>query len=253
MSNKKRHASKKLKDVATKEVGYLITQFRMLGYLDYVAARSLLRNGLEIQGLILASTSIEKYLKAILATAGKATATHLDSDGFVEILQQNGRDVLPYISGSFLQYLGRAYAFRYIEPNSGPASITVERRKLLAELDYSVSQFESAVTIEVNGTIQKSSYARAIESRDDRIWKENYILEGTPKSDFVEVHSPLYCMAIKPMHEVMELRHANFKSVDNACFDFPRATYGGDSISLEFGEPLKSESFHPPIPVAQHE
>jgi len=248
MSNKKQHAAKKLKEIPAKEIGLVGGHFRLLGYLDYVAARSLLRNGLEIQGLILASTSIEKYLKAILATTGRATATHLDSDGFVEILRQRGCDVLPYISSSFLQYLGRAYAFRYLETDSGPASIAVEQRKLLAELDYSVSQFESAITMAVDGVIQKSSYTRAVEAHDRRVWDDNHILAGTSKSDFVEVHCPLYCMAIRPMHEAMELRHENFKSVNDANFDFPKATYGGYTIDIEFSAPVKADAFSPPIP-----
>jgi hypothetical protein len=247
MSTKKQNASHKLRDIPTKQEGLVGGHFRMLGYLDYVAARTLLRNGLAIQGLILASTCIEKYLKAVLATAGKATATHLDSDGFVEILRDNDRDVLSYISEGFLRYLGRAYAFRYIEPHSGPDSIAVEQRKLLAELDYSVGQLESAVTIRVNDTIQKSSYALAVESRDGHVWNDNHILEGTPKSDFVEVHCPLYCMAIRPMHDPIELRHENFKSVNNASFDFPKTTYGGNTVTIDFGEPVMGDRFDPPI------
>ncbi|WP_281989919.1 hypothetical protein [Aquimarina aggregata] len=37
-----------------------------LGYRDYIAARFLLNNHLIIQGLTLASTSVEKYLKALI-------------------------------------------------------------------------------------------------------------------------------------------------------------------------------------------
>ena len=37
-----------------------------LGYRDYIAARVLLNKHLLVQGLTLASTSVEKYLKAII-------------------------------------------------------------------------------------------------------------------------------------------------------------------------------------------
>ncbi len=37
-----------------------------LGYRDYIAARVLLNNHLIVQGLALASTSLEKYLKALI-------------------------------------------------------------------------------------------------------------------------------------------------------------------------------------------
>lgn len=244
MSNKAQHAAKLLKEIPAKDIALTAMHLRQGGYLDYVAARLLLLNGLEIQGLILASTCMEKYLKAVLATTGKKTKVHLDSEGFVEILQKNGCDVLAYISGSFLDYLGRAYPLRYVEIDSGPASTAIEQRKLLAELDYSVSKFESSLTAQVNGVIKKSHYALAVEAHDPKVWSDNHVLEGTSKSDFVEVHSPLFCMAIKPHHEVLETR-SHFKSVNDSKFEFPKATYGGKKVEIDFGHPVDHSDFHP--------
>jgi hypothetical protein len=57
-------------------------------------------------------------------------------------------------------------------------------------------------------------------------------------------------MAIRPMYEAMQLRHENFKSVNNGNFDFPKTTYGGITVNVEFGDPVKRDSFYPRIPDA---
>lgn len=41
--------------------------FAELAYRDYIAARFLLNNHFIVQGLTLASTAVEKYLKAVIA------------------------------------------------------------------------------------------------------------------------------------------------------------------------------------------
>ena len=42
-----------------------------LGYRDYIAARFLLNNKFIIQGLTLASTALEKYLKSLIVLTSK--------------------------------------------------------------------------------------------------------------------------------------------------------------------------------------
>jgi HEPN domain-containing protein len=42
-----------------------------LGYRDYIGARFLLNNEFVIQGLTLASTAVEKYLKALIVLVSK--------------------------------------------------------------------------------------------------------------------------------------------------------------------------------------
>ena len=54
------------KEITWMEKQYEWSWLMDLGYRDYVAARFLLNNHLIIQGLTLASTAVEKYLKALI-------------------------------------------------------------------------------------------------------------------------------------------------------------------------------------------
>lgn len=59
------------------------------GYDDYIASRRLLWNDYHMQGLTLASSAVEKYLKAILAVNGKTKkemGVHLDRWDKLELL-----------------------------------------------------------------------------------------------------------------------------------------------------------------------
>lgn len=50
----------------------------VLGYRDYIGARFLLNNDYVIQGVTLASTAVEKYLKAILVAHGYSRQVHIE-------------------------------------------------------------------------------------------------------------------------------------------------------------------------------
>lgn len=59
-----------------------INEFLDVAYKDYVAARVLLLADLLPQGAVLASTAIEKYIKAILAFRGNVSHGHLKAAQF---------------------------------------------------------------------------------------------------------------------------------------------------------------------------
>src|SRR5580704_13560665 len=60
---------------------YVAINLTINAYDDYIASRFLLNNGYNMQGAILASTAIEKYLKAMLVCIGvdlNKIKVHLD-------------------------------------------------------------------------------------------------------------------------------------------------------------------------------
>jgi hypothetical protein len=245
MSKKKRA---NIGSIPSNYVGLAGSHFLRTGFIDYVGARVMLNNDLPLQGVVLASTCIEKYLKAILASVGKKIFSHLDDENLLTAMSSNGVDVTSYISHSFLKYLGRAYQFRYIEPHTGPVSIGVERRKLLAELDYTVNQFESALTThDSKGLIRESPYKIAVAAKDQRIFLNNYVLNGIEKTDFVEQPALLYGAFAAPMYDFLEITHPGFRSTNNALFDYPTVTVvaHGKSIKLEFGENVEKRFIDP--------
>jgi HEPN domain-containing protein len=228
---KAKSAEKMMKDIDPKHVNWTVMHYLALAFDDYIAARVLLNNKLALQGLILASTSVEKYLKAILATKGKISRIHLDSSDFLKLFEMNGLDI-SNLNANFIKYLGRSYPFRYIEPTSGPASITIEPRKLLAELDFTVSQCEASFQIRP----VPSPYAAAVSNRDERVWANNYVLHEIDKTSFISEPVDVLCTIVQPMTEIVPLIMRGFRSTNNGNFDFPRGRLSGlNQIDIEFG------------------
>src|SRR5690606_23049601 len=84
-----------------------------LGYRDYIAARLLLNNHLLIQGLTLASTAIEKYLKAVIVFNLKRKERynfHLDRfESIKKLLTEVNNDVTVEFDPVFLNILQDAF------------------------------------------------------------------------------------------------------------------------------------------------
>jgi len=233
--HRKRTAKESSAEIPERHIGWSGSHFRKVAFKDYIGARVLLNNDLALQGVVLASTCIEKYLKAVLASAGRRTGVHLDRDDFLSVMKAHGVDVTSYINATFIHYLGRAYAFRYIEPTNGPASIGVEKYKLLAGLDYCVGRFEASLVVtNPSGSIEVSLYAAAVNARDERVWTNNYVLNALEKTAFVEQPSPLYGAFAAPLHEFVELTHPRFKATNDGNFDLPTFTVEGNRIGMSF-------------------
>ena len=65
------------RSVSKNQIVTKVITFLNLGFKDYVAARVLLNIGLCLQGVILASTCIEKHFKAIITFRGNTCDGHL--------------------------------------------------------------------------------------------------------------------------------------------------------------------------------
>jgi hypothetical protein len=242
MNTRKKSAQELLKPLPSTQAHLTSAHFRQLAFVDYVAARLLLLNEMPLQGLILASTCVEKYLKAVLATRGKMTKTHLDSQDFFGIFRSEGLGVDEYVNENFVRYLGRSYELRYIEATTGPLSIAVETRKLLAELDYTVSQFNQRIRMFRGGELQEVDYHVAVRTKDENVWRENYLLNDIDKGKFVTTPGLLWCAIVRPMDTMLELQHKFYRARDNGNFDFPIARFDRPAtLSLEFRDILDRE------------
>lgn len=246
-TKRKKIAADFLKNIPSSTHSLVSAHFRALAFNDYIAARALLLSNLPLQGLVAASTAIEKYLKAILTTKGKVSPVHLDSKDFLDVVKAAGIDV-SYLSESFIKYLGHAYQFRYIEADSGPASVVVETRKLLAELDYCVSMFEKYLILVVDGEVTRSAYAIAADEKDPRICTHNHVLEGITKSDFLSIPGLLYCVVIRPMRFLFPFEYNGFYSTNNSNFDFPKLEFDDEqNVRFFFGDIEETKRFYEQI------
>jgi hypothetical protein len=94
-----------------KKVKFLVTDkkriedafnFLDLAFHDYLAARTLFLNSQLPQGAILASTSIEKYFKAIISARGNACQKHLGK-ALVRAFRNTFRELFAALNKEFIE------------------------------------------------------------------------------------------------------------------------------------------------------
>ena len=161
-----------------------------LGYRDYVAARVLLNNHLIIQGLTLASTSVEKYLKALIVFNFKHRERynyHFDKfEKLKNLLAKTNNDITKGFDPVFLEILENAFKIRYYDKIEMPIHMGFYINQFIGELDYTIDFIEKFIANTENGGESVSAYTRAIRGNDSHLYQNNFILRKENKKDFME-------------------------------------------------------------------
>jgi hypothetical protein len=193
-------------EVQTAATGNQLVQVRaslylLQGYDDYITARFLINNGFILQGTILASTAIEKYFKALLVGLKKPFKwIHLDKlTEIKKAFSDTEYSVLfaEYLDDVFLNMLGEAYRFRYLDGTKDTIQFGFLVNQFLAELDYTVNTIESLLIIEENGT-RISHLRRDIEEKNPTLLKNNWLALGVPKAEFMNMETTAFGMYYDP-------------------------------------------------------
>jgi len=183
--------------------------FNTLAYNDYIAARVLLNNGLEIQGATMASTAIEKYIKVVLAFHGKSKNVHLDKMAdLVKLLNNCYFDVTTLMDKAFLEIIENVYKVRYIDKIPDSITFGFFLNQFLGELDYTVFLFENNIIsgmTDATGNQIKTQYHRAVESKDNHLFQNNYILNGQSKVEYMTMEDTGFSVQITPLSEGQEM------------------------------------------------
>jgi len=197
-----------------------------LGFKDYIAARVLMNNGLLIQGATLASTSIEKYFKAILTLNKIAYKKHLDSE-LCNKLKNFDPDMYDTFNESFLYMLIKCYKLRYIDNALNEFSIVIAQFPLLAELDFSISKIEQKLNIFQDGKKLELGYRQMWNQKAPELIKNNFVFLGTSKGNFIETNeSKVYCLRLDPNFGIQS-------SLLETYYTAAKQSYDGD-FSREF-------------------
>ncbi len=161
-----------------------------LGYLDYLAARLLLNNHLIIQGLTLASTALEKYLKAIIVfnlEQKEKYHFHLDRfESLKKLLVKVNNDITEEFDAVFLDILQNAFRIRYYDGIKEPIFMGFYINQLIGELDYTIDFLEKFITNTQSGGKSISKYFSSIKNNDYKLYENNFILSNENKKDFME-------------------------------------------------------------------
>ena len=185
-----------------------------LGYRDYIASSFLLNNDYILQGTLLASSAVEKYLKAGLALNGKRlNKFHLDSLGQFKSLysQTPYKMMFDVLDAVFLDILGKAYKYRYYDKKTitKPDTIGFLVNQFLGTLDFTIFKLDSLfiITKENNGVTssQDTQLKRAAKSGLPDLWLNNYVLNKIGKNEFMNRKSKAFGLFITPLNFGEEL------------------------------------------------
>lgn len=168
---------------------------------DYLAARLLLLNKHSLNGVILASLAIEKYLKAMLASLNiDFKNLHLDRlDEIKQLLADTEYKVIfNYVDPRFLELLSLGYRFRYYDNIKVRKTIGFATHQVLAELDCFISVFEQLIILDINGKIVETPYQRAVSNEDPQVFDNNYVLNKLDRQTFYEQETYCFGLDIDP-------------------------------------------------------
>ncbi|SFH46460.1 HEPN domain-containing protein [Pedobacter insulae] len=183
-----------------------VASLMYIAYKDYTGARLLLNNNEILQGLTLASSSVEKYMKAYLLAIGK-TPREVHLDRMKELKKQFGNSniaVLDPLDKGFLRLLGKAYSYRYLNKKSEIEYIGCAINQVLAELDFTVNYFEDQIELydPMTGKKKQTWYLRAFESNYPIVSQNNYLKQNISKKDFMELPTAMFSLRVNPGKKV---------------------------------------------------
>lgn len=188
----------------------LALSFRSLAYRDYIASRVLLNNGHALQGLTLASSAVEKYIKIALVAKGltsKQINGHMNRlPKLQNLLAIHYIDFTQNFDTRFLELLGKAYDARYFDDLKSPLTIGFFIGQVLCELDFAVDIMERVLNAkDGNGKEISSPYKRAALKGDQDLIYNNFIFLKISKKDFMEKIDQGFAVYIDPINGYKEI------------------------------------------------
>ena len=170
---------------------------------DYISARFLLINNYSLNGVILSSMAIEKYLKAFLIILGRDyKRIHLDNILKLKAAFEGTThcELFNYIDPRYLDLLSLAYNFRYYDNIKTKQTIGFAINQVIAELDCVISIFENMIgDIDSNGQLTQTVYKRAVHKGDKRVLHKNYLYKNAGnKKEYCEEETEWFGLHIDP-------------------------------------------------------
>jgi hypothetical protein len=174
-----------------------------LGYRDYIASRFLINNEYFVQGMMLASSAVEKYLKAVLSVYNIRCKVHLNElDKIKTAFAKTEYSILfDKLDPVFLKLLGKSYKYRYYDEGTVTEADTIGFlvNQFLGELDYTIALCEKIFIItDENNNPLDTQYKREAKECKPGLFLNNYILNNIPKKEFMNRKSNAFGLHLNP-------------------------------------------------------
>jgi hypothetical protein len=201
---------------------------------DYLSARVLFNNDLLVQASFLANTAIEKELKLYIEILGTKTNILHDTFKLLQLLKDISPKYATKINSEYLKALTKIYQSRYSETLGAGYNFAILKNKFLSELDYTYSVLEPLVRFRLGSipSFGQTSYEKAIEEKDNRLWLNNYLLNGLDRATFLNYYELIHEYRIVFNHEILEVLYKVDYSVNDSKFIYQALTPGEDNSSV---------------------
>lgn len=209
---------------------------------DYVAARTLLRQGLLVQGSILASSAIEKYLKTVHLIKNMVFETRGEKAHDVLNLyrQLKGKDSRKNLNESYLSLLNRAYKLRYPDRLEKEFNIALHQAKTLIGLDETVFKIRSR--IRMVGAEQRLRFEVLMEQKDEQLLQANHTFGDAKRDELFQRPLFWYEMRILKNEAWLEVQYIA-KAEDDGNYDVEGFRHGAtDREFLLQAAPIDQET-----------
>ncbi len=170
---------------------------------DYIAARLLLRTGLLPQGVAVAATAVEKYLKAALALRNYYSKKHLDS-GLIQAIGKLFPDLSNVLNQDFLKYLKHGFMLRYATADSDGFSIVINQHRTLIALDEEILKIDSGFLLKQGGSNIDTPLRRAIKAKESAVLEDNVSLGGITLVELSQRPNKMY--ELKVDHKLTSIK-----------------------------------------------
>jgi len=195
-----------------------ILDYLHIGFKDYVAARTLLRAGLPIQGSGTASTAVEKYIKALLALRGNRAHGHLRS-AHTNALRHMLPETWAQLNPSFLTFLQRCYTLRYADNIKPGFNLVAFSREVLAELDHTILLLAKPFRFtRPSGEVIQTAMDRAIQLRAPVLFDDNHVLLGQDKRSFLSIEDKACAIRHRGVEGLLEAEFIALSSPTDGNF-----------------------------------
>lgn len=227
------------KKMFEKHMGLKIINFMDSGYADYISARTLINTNQLIQGCILANTALEKYFKAFMLFKG-------DNVKKIHVLNKLTPSVFNFdhklkkvINEEFINLLTLAYLYRYYDDLIPGYNLAIIKRKVLAEIDYIVSELEPKIKYSSSELNKKTTkYDNDVQQKNPLLYQNNYILNNINKKNFIESGPDVvYEIRILPNLDLLEVIYTTNGSKNDHKFIY-------EALKIVKDNPLSIECTH---------
>ena len=202
----------------SKSAGSRTANFLDLAYKDYLAARVLINIDLLIQGAILASTALEKHMKAILAFRGNECRGHLKPAHWRAAFNFDSR-LTSIVNADFLTLLQKSYKLRYVDDLEDGFNLVIASREFLAELDHTCLMLQECFRLKQGDRQHVARYHLDKKNRDPRLVDNNYMFDHQDKQRFISAE-PQLVHAIRKVgpDNILEMTYSTFAAPSDGRF-----------------------------------